>query len=107
MAYEWSKHRDLVQPTLEDELPPAPQDELDGLVRHFEELLEPKGYFRPPARAGATRRTLRGLLTKPGWNHLRGADAARRAVGARQETARISKGIVLALPNRARSTGEL
>lgn len=70
VAYEWSKHRDLVQPTLEDELPPAPQDELDGLVRHFEELLEPKGYFRPPARAGATRRTLRGLLTKPGWNHL-------------------------------------
>lgn len=70
VAYEWSKHCDLVQPTLEDELPPAPQDDLDGLVRHFEELLEPKGYFRPPARATATRRTLRGLLTKPGWNHL-------------------------------------
>jgi tRNA/rRNA methyltransferase len=70
VAYEWSKHCDLVQPTLEDELPPAPQDELDDLIAHFEELLEPKGYFRPPARAGATRRTLRGLLTKPGWNHL-------------------------------------
>jgi tRNA/rRNA methyltransferase len=70
VAYEWSKHRDLAQPTLEEELPPAPQQELDELVAHFEQLLEPKGYFRPPARAAATRRTLRGLLTKPGWNHL-------------------------------------
>jgi tRNA/rRNA methyltransferase len=69
-AYEWSKCQNLAQPTLEDELPPAPQEELDGLVAHFEELLEPRGYFRPPARAVATRRTLRGLLTKPGWNHL-------------------------------------
>ena len=24
----------------------------------------------PPARAGSTRRTLRTILTKPGWNHL-------------------------------------
>jgi tRNA/rRNA methyltransferase len=70
VAYEWSKHCDLSQPTLEEDLPPAPQQELDELVAHFEELLEPKGYFRPPARAAATRRTLRGLLTKPGWNHL-------------------------------------
>jgi len=70
VAYEWSRHCDLALPTLEEELPPAPQDELDGLIAHFEELLEPKGYFRPPSRAGATRRTLRGLLTKPGWNHL-------------------------------------
>ena len=70
LAYEWSKSRELAQPPLEDELPPAPQEELDGLIGHFEELLEPKGYFRPPARAASTRRTLRGLLTKPRWNHL-------------------------------------
>jgi len=70
LAYEWSKHRGLAQPTLEDELPPAPQEELEGLIGHFEQLIEPKGYFRPPARAAATRRTLRSLLTKPGWNHL-------------------------------------
>jgi tRNA/rRNA methyltransferase len=70
VAYEWSKTCDLVQPTLEDELPPAPQQELDDLIGHLEALLEPKGYFRPPSRATATRRTLRGLLTKPGWNHL-------------------------------------
>jgi tRNA/rRNA methyltransferase len=70
VAYEWSKTRDLVQPTLTEQLPPAPQDELEGLIAHFEELLGPKGYFRPPARAAATRLTLRGVLTKPGWNHL-------------------------------------
>jgi tRNA/rRNA methyltransferase len=77
-AYEWSKHvlsedegtHDLAQPTAEDALPPAPQDELEGLIAHFERLLEPAGYFRPPARAAATRRTLRTMLTKPAWNHL-------------------------------------
>ena len=33
-------------------------------------MLEPKGYFLPETRADSTRRTLRGVLTKPGWNHL-------------------------------------
>lgn len=78
VAYEWSRTgrelgttgAALVQPTADDALPPAPQDELDGLIAHFEKLLEPKGYFLPEARAEATRRTLRGVLTKPGWNHL-------------------------------------
>lgn len=78
VAYEWARigretagaDAALVQPTLEDTLPPAPQDELEGLIAHFEALLEPKGYFLPEGRAEATRRTLRGVLTKPGWNHL-------------------------------------
>lgn len=71
VAYEWSKHSaELRTPTAEETLPPAPQDELDGLVAHFEELLGPRGYFRPESRAVATRRTLRTMLTKPGWNHL-------------------------------------
>lgn len=78
VAYEWSRGaREIagaadafVKPTIEDTLPPAPQEELDGLVAHFEQMLEPCGYFLPEARAGTTRRTLRGLLTKPGWNHL-------------------------------------
>ncbi|MCB2083863.1 MAG: RNA methyltransferase [Sphingomonadaceae bacterium] len=73
-AYEWSKTQastgELVQPTEEELLPPAPQAELDGLVAHFEKLLAPKGYFFPEDRAEATRRTLRNVLTKPGWNHL-------------------------------------
>lgn len=70
VAYELSKHRNLVQPTAEELLPPAPQNELEGLIAHFEALLEPRGYFRVEDRAGATRRTLRGVLTRPGWNHL-------------------------------------
>ncbi|MEM1195899.1 MAG: RNA methyltransferase [Pseudomonadota bacterium] len=77
VAYEWSRIQrelvasDLIQPTAEDEaLPPAPQKDLDGLIGHFEKLLAPRGYFLPQTRAEATRRTLRSVLTKPGWNHL-------------------------------------
>ncbi|AKH41472.1 tRNA/rRNA methyltransferase [Altererythrobacter atlanticus] len=69
-AYEWSKHQDLVAPTEEELLPPAPQEELEGLIAHLGHMLEPKGYFLPESRAAATRRTLRSMLTKPGWNHL-------------------------------------
>jgi tRNA/rRNA methyltransferase len=70
VAYEWSRSRALSQPTAEDLLPPAPQEELEGLIAHLEQLLEPRGYFFPQSRAVATRRTLRTMLTKPGWNHL-------------------------------------
>ncbi|APE28652.1 RNA methyltransferase [Aurantiacibacter gangjinensis] len=70
VAYELSKHADLTVPTQEDLLPPAPQQELEGLIGHLERMLEPKGYFFPESRADATRKTLRGVLTKPGWNHL-------------------------------------
>ena len=79
VAYEWSRigresqeaQGELVQPTADQEtLPPAPQEELDGLIGHLEAMLAPKGYFLPEDRAEATRRTLRTVLTKPGWNHL-------------------------------------
>ncbi len=77
VAYEWSRigreeaESELVQPTAEGEtLPPAPQDELEGLIAHLETLLAPKGYFLPPDREEATKRTLRSVLTRPGWNHL-------------------------------------
>ncbi|MDY7099110.1 MAG: RNA methyltransferase [Pseudomonadota bacterium] len=78
VSYEWSRigreqagNADLVQPTSEDEtLPPAPQDQLDGLIGHLERLLEPRGYFLPEPRRESTKRTLRSVLTKPGWNHL-------------------------------------
>ena len=78
-AYEWSRigrelssdATDLTPPTAEEEtLPPAPQEELAALIAHLETLLAPKGYFLPEDRAEATRRTLRTVLTKPGWNHL-------------------------------------
>lgn len=70
LAYEWSKCADLVQPPATDLLPPASQEELDGLIDQLDALLAPTDYFVPPERAHVTRRTLRNVLTKPGWNSL-------------------------------------
>jgi tRNA/rRNA methyltransferase len=70
LAYEWSKHVALEQPPTEQLLPPAPQEDLEGLIDQLETMLAPTGYYFPEKRATATRRTLRTLLTKPGWNHL-------------------------------------
>jgi tRNA/rRNA methyltransferase len=69
-AYEWSRTAEMEIPTADEHLPPAPQNELEGLIGHFEELLEPRRYFWPESRAAASRRTLRNMLTKPGWNSL-------------------------------------
>ncbi|HKX80256.1 MAG TPA: RNA methyltransferase [Novosphingobium sp.] len=69
-AYEWSKSIGLEMPTQEELLPPAPQDELEGLIAHFEAMLDAKNYFWPESRATANRLTLRNVLTRPGWNHL-------------------------------------
>ncbi|HMT43777.1 MAG TPA: TrmH family RNA methyltransferase [Chakrabartia sp.] len=68
VAYEWSKHQTLASPTEREADPPAPQGELDGLIAHLDAMLEPTGYFFPPDRVPTTKRTLRSVLTKPGWN---------------------------------------
>lgn len=69
-AYEWSKGMVLAQPTVTDLHEPAAQDELDGMIAQMDAMLVDAGYFFPPDRTVATRRTLRNLLTKPGWNSL-------------------------------------
>jgi tRNA/rRNA methyltransferase len=69
-AYEWSKGIALDSPTVTDLGEPAPQDELEGMIGQLDGMLDHAGYFYPPDRAPATRRTLRNLLTKPGWNSL-------------------------------------
>jgi tRNA/rRNA methyltransferase len=69
-AYEWSKGAALAQPTVTELHQPAPQEELDGMITQLDAMLVAAGYFFPPDRANATRRTLRNLLTKPGWNSL-------------------------------------
>lgn len=69
-AYEWSKGERLEQPPAVELDPPAPQAELDGMIDQLDTMLEGAGYFFPPDRAPASRRTLRTLLTKPGWNSL-------------------------------------
>lgn len=68
VAYEWSKGRALASPPTVDIDPPAPQEELEGMIVALMAMLEPRGYFFPEARVLATKRTLRTLLTKPGWN---------------------------------------
>jgi tRNA/rRNA methyltransferase len=67
VAYEWSRGAGLESPPATDLDPPAPQEELDGMIGQLDGLLEESGYYFPPDRVPATRRTLRTLLTKPGW----------------------------------------
>lgn len=88
IAYEWSKRTSLAIPTALDLPPPAPQDELEGLIAQAESLLEPAGYFFPENRIQATRRSLRMLLTKPAWS---------------SQEVRMMRGILAALQPRVRS----
>ncbi len=73
VAYEWSKGLKnggiaLASPP-ETELPqPAPQEELEGMMAQLDAMLTEAGYFFPPDRTVTTKRTLRTLLTKPGWS---------------------------------------
>ena len=68
VAYEWSKRQSLASPPTVDLPDVAPQAELDGMIGQLEGMLDAAGYFFPPDRTPATRRTLRTLLTKPGWS---------------------------------------
>ena len=69
VAYEWSKGVGaLVQPSETAIEPPAPQGELEGMIGQLDEMLEAANFFFPPHRVHVTRRTLRTLLTKPGWS---------------------------------------
>lgn len=67
VAYEWSKRQALASPPSVELDPPAPQQELEGMIAQLDAMLAETGYFHPPERAATTRRTLRTLLTKPGW----------------------------------------
>jgi tRNA/rRNA methyltransferase len=68
VAYEWSKGMGLASPPETELDPPAPQAELDGMIVQLDAMLEAGGFFHPPERTQATRRTLRTMLTKPGWS---------------------------------------
>ncbi len=70
VAYEWSKHMDLASPPETDLPDPASQEELEGMIGQLEAMLAQTGYYFPPDRAPTTRRTLRTLLTKPGWSSM-------------------------------------
>lgn len=70
LAYEWSKHADLLVPTEgEPAEPRATQAQLEGLIAQLDAALVAKGYFHPPDRTPATRNTIRTILTKAGWSN--------------------------------------
>jgi tRNA/rRNA methyltransferase len=68
LAYEWSKHSALAQPTVKELESPAPHGELEGLIGQLNDELDAKGYFHPPSRTQATKNTLRTIFTKTGWS---------------------------------------
>ena len=68
VAYEWSKGESLAQPPEVDLLPPAPQEELDGMIAQLDAMLTASGFYFPPDRTPTIKRTLLTLLTKPGWS---------------------------------------
>ena len=68
LAYEWSRHASLAQPTAKESEPQAPHGDLEGLIEHLNEELDAKGYFHPPSRTQATKNTLRTIFTKAGWS---------------------------------------
>ena len=65
LAYEYFKAERTPRP--DDREEPAPQQELDQLIDHLFGALDGTGYFHPPERTPSTRRTLRSILTRPGW----------------------------------------
>lgn len=88
IAYEWSKESALAMPPKTDLDPPAPQEELEGLILHLEALLDKQRFFFPPERAHVTRRTVRSLLTKPEWTaqEVRTMRGVIRAIGEPRNT---------------------
>ena len=71
VAYEWSKTTQagaLDMPSVNPIHPPAPQEELEGMIEQLFTGLGTKNYFFPPDRTAATQRTLRNMMTKPGWD---------------------------------------
>jgi tRNA/rRNA methyltransferase len=90
VAYEWSKAETLAMPPRTKLDPPAPQDELEGLIVQLEAMLEAARFFFPPERAHVTRRTVRSILTKPQWTaqEVRTMRGVIRAIGELRNTPR-------------------
>ncbi|WP_150125542.1 RNA methyltransferase [Sphingomonas sp. LM7] len=91
VAYEWSKGANLASPPATELDPPAPQEELEGMIGQLEAMLDGSGYYFPPDRVPTTRRTLRTLLTKPGWT---------------SPEVRTMRGVLSALNGRKRHRGD-
>ena len=68
LAYEWSRGEALAQPPEVDLPEPAPQFELDGMIAQLDAMLVEAEFYFPPDRMPTVKRTIRTLLTKPGWS---------------------------------------
>jgi tRNA/rRNA methyltransferase len=70
VAYELSKHASLMIPTEGDPAEPrATQEQLEGLIGQMDAALDAAGYYHPPDRTPATKKTMRTILTKAGWSN--------------------------------------
>lgn len=68
VAYEWFKAADATPASQTNYDPPAAHASLEGLYGHIDGALEDAGYYNVPSRVASTKRTLRNLLTRPGYN---------------------------------------
>ena len=68
LAYEWFKAADTTPATSTDYDPPASHAALEGLIQHVDGALEAADYYNVPSRVASSKRTLRNLLTRPGYN---------------------------------------
>jgi tRNA/rRNA methyltransferase len=85
IAYEWSKGEMLASPPKVTLDPPAQQEELEGMLGQLDAMLEAAHYYFPPERNAVSKRTVRSLLTKPGWssNEVRTFRGILRTLGER------------------------
>lgn len=70
MSYEWMKSglESEAQTVFKGpEFAPAEKQQLLGLIRHLEEALEARGYFRPAAKKPKMLDNLAAVLTRPGF----------------------------------------
>lgn len=81
VAYEWSKGAMLSQPPRSVIEPPAPQEDLEGLVLQIDAALDYAGFYFPPAKVPTSKRMIRSILTKPGWS-LHEVRTLRGVIGA-------------------------
>lgn len=66
VAHEWFQ-ADAPAALPPPEFPPAPREELAGLIDQLAQSLDEAGYFHVPDRTPATLRSIAALLTRPGF----------------------------------------
>ena len=83
VAYEWFQASDVLpEPAgAQAHQGPAAHAALEHLIGAFDAALEAAGYYHPPNRTASSKRTLRNMLTRPGYSEqevrtLRGMLAA-------------------------------